>query len=105
MTMDVPLADAFDTLQVYLGSMYVNDFNRFGRTWQVVCAGRRGFRNQVDDVRLLKVRNRQGAMVPMAPLADVREVNGPFTSPATTCIRPRHQRQRRTGVSSAKPST
>ena len=78
MTMDVPLADAFDTLQIYLGSLYVNDFNRFGRTWQVVVQADAKFRNQVDDVKQLKVRNRQGAMVPIGALADVREVNGPF---------------------------
>ena len=72
MTMDVPLADAFDTLQIYLGSLYVNDFNRFGRTWQVVAQADAKFRNEVDDVKQLKVRNRQGAMVPIGALADVR---------------------------------
>ncbi|MEN6450596.1 MAG: efflux RND transporter permease subunit [Thermoguttaceae bacterium] len=78
MTMDVPLADAFNTLQVYLGSLYVNDFNLFGRTWQVVVQAAGQFRNQVSDVKQLKVRNRQGAMVPIGAIADVREVNGPF---------------------------
>ncbi len=46
MTQGVPLSDAFDTLQVYLGSLYVNDFNLFGRTWQVDRPGGAGFRNQ-----------------------------------------------------------
>ncbi|MCE5267089.1 MAG: efflux RND transporter permease subunit [Planctomycetaceae bacterium] len=78
MTMDVPLADAFNTLQVYLGSLYVNDFNRFGRTWQVVVQADAPFRNQVDDVKRLKVRNQDGTMVPIGALADVREINGPF---------------------------
>ena len=78
MTMDVPLADAFDTLQIYLGSLYVNDFNRFGRTWQVVAQADAPFRDKVKDVKQLRVRNRQGAMVPIGALADVREVNGPF---------------------------
>ncbi len=78
MTMDVPLADAFDTLQVYLGSAYVNDFNRFGRTWQVVAQADAKFRNEVKDVKQLKVRNRQGAMVPIGALATVEERNGPF---------------------------
>jgi multidrug efflux pump len=78
MTMDVPLADAFNTLQVYLGSLYVNDFNRFGRTWQVVVQADAKFRNQVEDVKLLRVRNRQGAMVPIGAVANVGEVNGPF---------------------------
>ena len=48
MTMDVPLADAFNTLQIYLGSLYVNDFNRFGRTWQVVVQADAKFRNEVE---------------------------------------------------------
>jgi multidrug efflux pump len=78
MTTDVPLADAFNTLRVYLGSLYVNDFNRFGRTWQVVVQADAEFRNQMEDVKLLRVRNRRGAMVPIGALADVREVNGPF---------------------------
>ena len=78
MTMNVPLADAFNTLQVYLGSLYVNDFNRFGRTWQVVAQADAKFRNEVEDVKQLKVRNRQGTMVPIGALANVREVNGPF---------------------------
>ncbi len=78
MMMGVPLADAFDALQIYLGSLYVNDFNRFGRTWQVVVQADAKFRNKAEDVKQLKVRNRQGAMVPIGTLADVREQNGPF---------------------------
>jgi multidrug efflux pump len=78
MTMDVPLTDAFDTLQVYLGSLYINDFNRFGRTWQVVAQAEANFRNEIEDVKQLKVRNRQGTMVPIGSLASVQRVNGPF---------------------------
>ena len=78
MTMGVSLADAFDTLQTYLGSLYVNDFNLFGRTWQVVVQADAKFRNQIDAARQLKVRNSQGGMVPIGALADVREVNGPL---------------------------
>jgi multidrug efflux pump len=78
MTMNVPLADAFDTLQIYLGSLYVNDFNRFGRTWQVVAQADATFRDDVEDVRQLKVRNRDGQMVPIGALATVEERNGPF---------------------------
>jgi len=78
MTMDVALEDAFQTLQVYLGSLYVNDFNRFGRTWQVVVQADARSRNKVEDVKSLRVRSRAGAMVPIGALADVREVSGPF---------------------------
>ena len=57
MTKDVDLQDLFDTLRIYLGSLYVNDFNRFGRTWQVIVQADAQFRNQVEDVQRLKVRN------------------------------------------------
>ena len=78
MSKDVPLKDLFDTMRIYLGSLYVNDFNLFGRTWQVVVQAEPRFRNKVDDVRRLKVRNTQGAMVPLGALAEVKEVNGPL---------------------------
>jgi len=74
----VPLADVFTTLQVYLGSTYVNDVNRFGRTWQLLAQAEGEFRNRPDDVKRLKVRNARGEMVPLGTLADVREVNGPL---------------------------
>ncbi|HYT95595.1 MAG TPA: efflux RND transporter permease subunit [Gemmataceae bacterium] len=74
----VQLKDIFDTLQIYLGSLYVNDFNRFGRTWQVVLQAEGQFRNEIEDVRRLKVRNSQGGMVPLGTVASVREINGPL---------------------------
>src|SRR5262249_12997944 len=74
----VELADVFATLQVYLGSRYVNDFNLFGRTWQVVVQADARFRDQVEDVKRLKVRNSSGGMVPVGTLASVREINGPL---------------------------
>lgn len=74
----VPLDTVFETLQVYLGSLYVNDFNRFGRTWQVVAQAQGQFRDQVEDVRRLKVRNNKGDMVPIGTVASVREINGPL---------------------------
>ena len=77
-TAGVRLSDAFNTLQVFLGSLYVNDFNLFGRTWQVVVQADARARNDVEKVRQLKVRNSSGSMVPMGTVADVREVNGPL---------------------------
>ncbi|MES2793240.1 MAG: multidrug efflux RND transporter permease subunit [Planctomycetota bacterium] len=74
----VQLADVFSTLQAYLGSRYVNDFNRFGRTWQVVVQADSQFRNEISDVKRLGVRNNQGRMVPMGTLASVREVSSPL---------------------------
>ena len=60
MTMGVPLGDVFNTLQVYLGSLYVNDFNLFGRTWQVVVQADAQFRNQVEDVAAAQGPQRRG---------------------------------------------
>jgi multidrug efflux pump len=72
----LPLGEVFATLQVYLGSRYVNDFNRFGRTWQVVVQADARFRNQIEDVKRLKVRNHEGQMVPLGAIATIREENG-----------------------------
>ena len=60
-TMGVSMAEVFNTLQVYLGSLYVNDFNLFGRTWQVNVQAEQDFREQIDDLKQLKVRSRTGA--------------------------------------------
>ena len=78
MAKDVALQDMFDTMRIYLGSLYVNDFNLYGRTWQVIVQAEPRYRNKVDDVRRLKVRNSQGLMVPLGALAEVKEVNGPL---------------------------
>src|ERR1700730_9238416 len=76
-TMGVPLTDVFDALQAYLGSYYVNDFNRFGRTWQVNIQADAPFRVDAETVRMLKVRNADGDMVPLGSVADVRDSAGP----------------------------
>ncbi len=76
-SMGVPLNDVFLTLQVYLGGFYTNDFNEFGRTWQVNLQADPMFRLTPDDVRKLQVRNREGSMVPLSAIADVRGIGGP----------------------------
>ena len=76
-TMGLSMGDVFNTLQVYLASLYVNDFNRFGRTWQVNLQSEAKFREHIDDIRQLKIRNATGGMVPMSTLLKVREVDGP----------------------------
>src|SRR5207253_9239767 len=78
MTMGVALKDVFDTLQIYLGSLYVNDFNRFGRTWQVVVQADGQFRDDPDRIKLLKVRNKQGQMVPLGAVLNIKEIGGPI---------------------------
>jgi multidrug efflux pump len=74
----VQLQDAFETLQVYLGSLYVNEFNRFGRTWQVIAQSEAKYRDEKDDISRLRVRNSNGTMVPLGAVATAREVDGPL---------------------------
>jgi multidrug efflux pump len=74
----VSLQDFSDTLRIYQGSLYVNDFNRFGRTWQVIVQSESTFRSDPDSIARLKVRNREGVMVPLGSLASIREKNGPL---------------------------
>lgn len=76
-TMGVSIGEVFNTLQVYLGSLYVNDFNRFGRTWQVNVQASADFRSQIEDIKQIKIRNAQGNMVPLATMAGIRDVSGP----------------------------
>jgi multidrug efflux pump len=78
MAMRVPYKDATDTMQIYLGSLYVNDFNLFDRTWQVIIQADMQYRDKVDDIRRLQVRNEVGEMVPLGSLASVNEINGPL---------------------------
>ncbi|GMQ88023.1 MAG: multidrug efflux RND transporter permease subunit [Gammaproteobacteria bacterium] len=78
-TLGVPLDELFGTLQAYLGSAYVNDFNKFGRTWQVMVQADNSFRIEPEDIRSLEVRNQQGNMVPVGTLVDVEQTVGPQT--------------------------
>ncbi|MEP1214324.1 MAG: multidrug efflux RND transporter permease subunit [Marinobacter sp.] len=73
----VPLTELFDTLQTYLGSTYVNDFNRFGRTWQVIAQADAPYRDSVEDIARLRTRNNQGEMVPIGSMVDIRQSFGP----------------------------
>jgi multidrug efflux pump len=74
---NIKLSDVFETLQVYLGSLYVNDFNRFGRTYQVLAQADAPFRSHLEDVLPLKTRNASGAMVPLGSVLSVSESYGP----------------------------
>ena len=73
----IVMTDLFQTMQIYLGSVYVNDFNRFGRTYQVIAQADAPFRATADDIAQLKVRNAEGAMVPLGSVLTVQESNGP----------------------------
>jgi multidrug efflux pump len=76
-TMGVALTEVFDALQAYLGSYYVNDFNRFGRTWQVNVQADGPFRTDAQALKQMKVRNADGDMVPLGSVIDVRDSAGP----------------------------
>ncbi|OYY12503.1 MAG: multidrug efflux RND transporter permease subunit [Rhizobiales bacterium 35-68-8] len=73
----VAVTDVFDTMQIYLGSIYVNDFNKFGRTYTVRVQADAPYRARAEDVGHLKVRSASGEMVPLSALLKVREVAGP----------------------------
>jgi multidrug efflux pump subunit AcrB len=74
--LNVPLSSVFGALQAYLGSAYVNDFNRFGRTYQVRVQADQKYRMQAEDIGRLDVRNAEGAMVPLGTLVNVRPSSG-----------------------------
>jgi multidrug efflux pump len=76
-TYGIPLGDVFDTMQVYLGSLYVNDFNRFGRTYQVNVQAESPYRLQPEDIGHLKTRNLAGEMIPLGSVVNVSPIFGP----------------------------
>jgi multidrug efflux pump len=71
------VTDVYNTMQVYLGSLYVNDFNKFGRTFQVVAQADAPFRARAEDILNLKTRNAAGAMVPLASVMTIKDSYGP----------------------------
>jgi len=73
----VPVTEVFDTMQIYLGSLYVNDFNKFGRTYSVRVQADAPYRARAEDIGLLKVRSNTGQMIPLSALMDVRPAAGP----------------------------
>ncbi|WP_406694457.1 multidrug efflux RND transporter permease subunit [Singulisphaera sp. Ch08] len=80
-SLGVPLETIFGTLQTALGSAYVNDFNRFGRTYQVRVQADQRFRVEAEDIRRLEVRDKQGQMVPLGTLVKVEKRLGPQIIP------------------------
>ncbi len=76
-TLGVPITDVYDALQTFLGGLYVNDFNRFGRTWRVYLQAEPEFRRQPSDINRFYVRTAQGDMVPLSTLAKTEPVVGP----------------------------
>ncbi|MEA1082099.1 multidrug efflux RND transporter permease subunit [Marinobacter qingdaonensis] len=77
MLLGLPLESVFDTLQVYLGSLYVNDVNLFGSTYQVIAQAEADKRLDPEHILNLKVRNQQGQMIPLSAIMDVHSTIGP----------------------------
>ena len=75
--LDVPLSNVFDTLQIYLGSVFVNEFNLFGRTYRVTAQAEPRFRDDPSDIANLKTLNRSGGAVPLGSLVDIQQKTGP----------------------------
>ncbi len=71
------LSDIYDTMQTYLGSLYVNDFNRFGKTYQVIVQADANYRAKAEDISSLKVRNLQGEMVALGAIMSIEPTFGP----------------------------
>ena len=76
-TLGVPVTDAYNALQTFLGGLYVNDFNRFSHTWQVLIQAEPEFRNQPSDIDRFYVRSLDGNMVPLGTLASIKPTSGP----------------------------
>jgi multidrug efflux pump len=77
MQLGIDVQDVFDTMQIYLGSLYVNDFNKFGRTYQVIAQADKQFRSSPEDILQLKTRNLAGDMVPLGSVVKVTDTTGP----------------------------
>jgi len=86
-TLQVPMSELFATLQSQLGSVYINDFNKFGRTWRVMAQAEGDFRSRPSDILRLFVRNKDGEMVPIATLAEVETRTGPQIVPRYNLFR------------------
>lgn len=75
--LDIPISTVFDTLQAYLGSLYVNDFNKFDRIYHVNIQADATFRRRIEDIRQLEVRNSHGDMIPLGTVVKVEKTLGP----------------------------
>lgn len=97
MSLGIPVEDVNQTLSMYLGSLYVNSFNQFGRHWQVTIQADGRYRASPDQLSLFKVRSKRGQMVPLSTLINLREIGGPvfvtrynlsIAAPVTGALRP-----------------
>jgi HAE1 family hydrophobic/amphiphilic exporter-1 len=93
----VSLSNVFSTLSTYMGSTYINDFNKFGRVYQVRAQAEPRFRLKPEDLLQLEIRNSKGEMMPLSAVTSIKEILGPtvlnrynlYTSPRSTAPPPR----------------
>ncbi|MEO8537731.1 MAG: efflux RND transporter permease subunit, partial [Betaproteobacteria bacterium] len=78
-TLGIPVNDVFAALSATLGNYYVNDFNKYGRAWQVLMSAEPSYRNRPDDIGAVYVRSSKGEMIPLSSVASVRFTSGPDT--------------------------
>jgi hydrophobe/amphiphile efflux-1 (HAE1) family protein len=76
-TLGIPVTDVYNALETFLGGLYVNDFNRFGRTWRVLMQAEPDYRDKPEDINRFYVRTSSGAMVPLSTLVSVKPMSGP----------------------------
>src|SRR5262249_29374614 len=76
-TLGIPITDVYNALQTFLGGLYVNDFNRFGRTWRVLMQAEPGYRDRPEDINRFYVRSAGGDMAPLGTLVSVNRMSGP----------------------------
>jgi len=79
-TLGINIDDVFSTLQAQLGSVYINDFNKFGQTYKVIMQAKSSYRSKISDIQMLYVRNTAGEMVPISTIASVKAIHGPDLS-------------------------
>ena len=80
-THQVSITELFDTLQIYLGSLYVNEFNKFGRVYRVYVQADEDARDEFSDIGRLRVRNKNGEMIPLDALVNIEPIVGPYNIP------------------------
>jgi HAE1 family hydrophobic/amphiphilic exporter-1 len=80
-TSQVSITELFDTLQIFLGSLYVNEFNKFGRVYRVYVQAEEDARDEISDIGRLRVRNKNGEMIPLDALVTIEPIVGPYNIP------------------------
>ncbi|MDG1731444.1 MAG: multidrug efflux RND transporter permease subunit [Thalassotalea sp.] len=79
-TLGINVDSVFSTLQAQLGSVYINDFNKFGQTYKVIMQAKAASRSNISDIQMLYLRNQDGDMVPLSTIAEVKPIHGPDLS-------------------------